>query len=403
MTLEHLDTIIAFVAVISGVSLLVTTLTQAVSAALGLRGTNLHWGVETLLRHVDPALSAHAAEITDKVLHHPLISDSSMSGIKTRLTARWRLANSIRKDELLAILHELAAAPTPAGAQPLAWKASLQDALDTLDRADADRLLQLVPAIRKALPDQPNDAEEIVSRLAATAGVATGKIDQWFDSVMDRVAQRFVLHTRLWTVVFSVVLAFALHLDAVRIYSQLSSDSDLRTRIVASADALTKKAEELNATTGAQPAAVYIDAMKRLLAAHPVELQALPPPVGFTDLAGGRAWLEQALQAAKVAPADPWLERYEAEVSREALRTAAQNFHSLVNDRLTLQLIPVPYPPVSSYWAPNWVHFWGTLASAVLLSLGAPFWFNLLKDLSSLRPVIAKKQAREAAAKAGSG
>jgi hypothetical protein len=31
------------------------------------------------------------------------------------------------------------------------------------------------------------------------------------------------------------------------------------------------------------------------------------------------------------------------------------------------------------------------LASAALLSLGAPFWFNLLKALTNLRPALAQQ------------
>jgi hypothetical protein len=34
----------------------------------------------------------------------------------------------------------------------------------------------------------------------------------------------------------------------------------------------------------------------------------------------------------------------------------------------------------------------GVLATAALLSLGAPFWFNLLKSLTNLRPLVATKQ-----------
>jgi len=34
-------------------------------------------------------------------------------------------------------------------------------------------------------------------------------------------------------------------------------------------------------------------------------------------------------------------------------------------------------------------HFVGILATAGLLALGAPFWFNLLKNLMSLRPALA--------------
>jgi hypothetical protein len=31
-----------------------------------------------------------------------------------------------------------------------------------------------------------------------------------------------------------------------------------------------------------------------------------------------------------------------------------------------------------------------------LLSLGAPFWFNMLKTMSNLRPVLANKEHKEA-------
>jgi hypothetical protein len=34
-------------------------------------------------------------------------------------------------------------------------------------------------------------------------------------------------------------------------------------------------------------------------------------------------------------------------------------------------------------------HLLGILATAGLLALGAPFWFNLLKNLTSLRPALA--------------
>lgn len=34
-------------------------------------------------------------------------------------------------------------------------------------------------------------------------------------------------------------------------------------------------------------------------------------------------------------------------------------------------------------------HFWGMVITAALLTLGAPFWFNLLKNLMNLRPAVA--------------
>ena len=36
-------------------------------------------------------------------------------------------------------------------------------------------------------------------------------------------------------------------------------------------------------------------------------------------------------------------------------------------------------------------HFWGMAASVLFLSLGAPFWFNLLKQMSQLKSVVTTK------------
>jgi hypothetical protein len=38
-----------------------------------------------------------------------------------------------------------------------------------------------------------------------------------------------------------------------------------------------------------------------------------------------------------------------------------------------------------------WPHLMGTLATVLLLSLGAPFWFNTLRQLSNLKPLVAQK------------
>lgn len=40
-------------------------------------------------------------------------------------------------------------------------------------------------------------------------------------------------------------------------------------------------------------------------------------------------------------------------------------------------------------------HLLGILITASLLSLGAPFWFNALKTVSALKPIVASKAASE--------
>jgi hypothetical protein len=296
-----------------------------------------------LLKHADPNLAAYAKTIAQEVLTHPIISDSVLTDWK--VGQYWQIASAISKDELIQILRTLAkqTGSTDGGPQPEPWAIALANSLDQLNSSVADKLLQLSPVLKQAIPPEVANADYIISQLAGSAEQLTGAINQCFDTMMDRVSQQFTMHTRMFTVLFSMLIAFALHLDAFKLLTQLSSDSELRARLVTSADVITKKADEMKLTSTNEPPVTYAAAINQLT-------------------------------------------------------NAASDFQSILEDRLKLQLLPDPYPSISTYWKPSWTHFWGTLASAALLSLGAPFWFNILKTLSSLQPVLAKKKQDEPAA-----
>ena len=399
MTLGHLDTIIAFVAIIAGVSVLVTTFTQAVSAVLGLRGTNLYWGIQTLLLNVDPNLEAHVEIIAQQILHHPLISDSSFSDRSHDFFARWKLASAIRQDELIKILRMLAKPPGETeGVASEPWRAALRLSLDRLMPAESEKLLTALPEIKKLFPDDPTKVEAVMAQLIPTAEQLTADIGDWFNPVMDRVSQRFAMHTRCWTVVFAVILAFLLQLDAFKLFNTLSSDPALTAQVVANIDGLTKKADEILATEPGGKANGYIAAMKQLIKAHPEALNTLPEPAGFSTLDGGQQWLAGKLPALPPAEVEKWTKAYEAQVQQSNLRTAAANLNFALENQLSFHLVPDPYPdPVYRNWVPTEHAFWGILASVALLSLGAPFWFNLLKTMSNLRPILANKESKERA------
>jgi hypothetical protein len=400
MTLEHLDTIISFVVIITGVSLVITTLTQMVSALLSLRGSNLRWGVQTLLKELDPNLEAHARAIAEKVLHHPLISDSTLSKFGGWINRRWRLASTVRKDELIKILRILGSQTETQkpGKTEEPWRGALAQSLQVLDTGAVENIQRAAPAIKDLLPGDSAQANEIIDQVASTAEHLSGSISQWFDSIMDRVSQRFAVQTRIWTVLFALVIALGLHLDTFRLITQLSADADLRGRLVASSDALLKKADEILVSSGGSPA-VYVTAMKQLVGDHPDDLKGFPTPSGFVDLNGGKEWLVKQLPAERIADTTKWFREYQSLVPQAGLRSAADEFHSILNKKLEFQLIPKPYPqPFYNYWTPSWFHLVGILVTAVLLSLGAPFWFNILKTLTNLRPILARKEQKEAEA-----
>jgi hypothetical protein len=298
--LELLDSILAFSAVLLGLSLLVTVLVQGLGALVNLRGWALAQGLAELFAQakIEPR---DAAELAQKILTHPLVSDSTLRN--TRLT-HWIQASAIRKEELLRLL------------------------------ADAEELGIEVSA-------------DVRARLDKAASV----VSVWFDGQMDRVSQTFAHRARSLTITVSFLTAFALHIDASVLLGRMFSDSETRAKLVASV-----------------------------------------------------ATLEA--QAARITKAPPSGER----AGVDEVRAAAGELGNL---RTTLEASGVDVLPrfgeaanvkagVHTYWdylawhdGDGWRHFLGILAAGTLLSLGAPFWFNLLRQLANLRTVLANKEAAE--------
>lgn len=67
----------------------------------------------------------------------------------------------------------------------------------------------------------------------------------------------------------------------------------------------------------------------------------------------------------------------------------AASVHGQLQDS-GIELWPSPYPG----W-PTRQELPGLLVSSALLSLGAPFWFNLLKTLTNLRPLVATREEND--------
>ena len=246
--------------------------------------------------------------------------------------------------------------------------------------------------------------------LGAVSQPAADRLEKWFNSAQDRAQQWFAMHTRALTVAGAVVAAFLLQLDTLELLRTLSTNPDVRAKLVARADALERQSEGL--VSQEISSATHRQVMQQIRqefpsSAVPAGLDNLPPSESTREKA--EAWLAVNLrdnpgEAAVVA-------RYDQVVRREQLGqdlATLQNL-GLVNQQAGLQLMPDPYP---LQWNPDWPHsadhwysfmvqspgkYWswplrhlaGILLSAILLSLGGPFWFNLLKQLSDLRPALA--------------
>jgi len=559
MTLEHLDTVIAFAVVMLGVSLVITVGTQMVVSLLGLRGTNLRKSLTDLFENVSPDREArrYAKEIARRVLRHPLISDSvfarfclrldkvpympadaasklqwAVSEIPLRpwlggalagfflwpitlwvmkylwldevrqvsdlvagyvplldffghpwrsgalagaiffgLLSCWRLATSIRYDELIATLEKaseppLGTLPDPAQRAMLVLAGEAQSESRTKTRQ--------APTQPERLEDDTDAhgeggvalaVEKAVAQVPAVEEPRTEGLRAWFEQAMQRASQRFTVQARVVTAVLSLVFVFAAHLDAIRLFETLSTDSQLRAQLVASAEAMTRQAEQASPARlgaglqgGRSPVPdIYRKAMAAILesrpALHPAsttppskipssragaqvlpavaptteaspqkgEAKASTPPKpkavaapapkedkatleakakatkalearpGFASREDAVAWLRETLYG------DPAVENLVAEYEQEVNAALVSDADKLIDHSasLTSELARFEFhllPEVWPGWKPTKHELPGLLVAAVFLSLGAPFWYNTLKSLASLRPLLTTNQ-----------
>jgi len=437
--LEKLDTLIAFAVVMLAVSLIITIFTQIISTVLGLRGSNLLWGIETLLKELAPGLSTEdnpdaPRKVAEYVLTHPLISDSMFARIEDVwligpvvkvlmqvpligwVIMRWRCATAIGPDELARMLDRLAAADPAVGT---ALKYLLADPDPEADRRAKLLNAALAPFVPPAALAQGYafQVDKILQQAAESARQSVGKLEAWFNSSMDRVSQRFAMQVRIWTVVFAFCLAFGVHMDSLRLFEQISTNSAVRSALVgirgdvlgeakaiippAAAPSATPATAAAPATDAPVSAEVLQEALTALKTSAPSAAIPKKIDVGIATVKEVQTWLQDG----KGVPRET-VEKYPGFVI-SALVARADDIDKQLQ-KAGVDLIPSPYPGDPNQWWPSRVvhelfnfnhsnrNFLGILLTAAFLSLGAPFWYNALKNLSNLRTVVANKQDQAA-------
>jgi hypothetical protein len=410
--LLYLDTLIGFSVVMLLISLLITILTQMVSALVNHRGSNLRWGLKTLFEHVGPALypklTANANRLAHEVLKHSLISDSWFSDLKAvrwllkvpvvkTVLGRIQLASAIRPAELTNILGQIAASSDKPGvlgdledADWAALKVEIAALLDAPNPAATREMTQsagVAAAAVKAIADQAKTPllQDSVNAIRGTAG----KLEAWFGSMMDRVAQKFTMYMRLWTVLFAGAFAIATGLNSITLLGELYNNGTLRTALAGMAQQATAIAGTV-LDKGNSLEAGLTSALKQ--ATRDATAGGAPQPPEIRTTAEGIAWIQANVPAGQRAAALSRFDTASAAASQKVLQDAAQNAAntSAVASQAGFDILECRWPA-----KPDARYLLGVLITAALLSLGAPFWFNALKSMTNLRPILASKEKAE--------
>ncbi len=429
--LTYLDTAIGFIVVMLATSLLITTLTQIVSAMVNHRGSNLQWGLKTLFANIDPGvfpnLARHADELAREVLSHCLISDSWFSGNRFaekvgatipplgRWFARFRLASAIRPAELADILRALAAAKRRQAAGAPADEATMlndfaQEISDMLAETDpsAARDVQMVAAAAAALPGGVQLAAPAVNAAQAAINNASnsiGRLEVWFGSMMDRVSQKFAMYMRLWTVGFACAFALISGLNTMDLLGEIYHNGVVRDALVGAGQQMTATAASAldpQNSLSAKFTAVLLQALQAQGIAAPN-----PTPVIATTVAGTN-WITTNVPADKQQAVLSAFDTGSQAAIQKSLADNQQTAQSLLQltSKAGVDIVKLHWPknffhggqPADLWKAFAWRfrYFLGVALTAILLSFGAPFWFNALKSLANLRPVLASKQDAQA-------
>ncbi len=375
--LKTLDILIGVATVMLLFSMAVTIVTQFVAKLMQSRGKNLLEGLAGLLKQIDPNIGKEVAgKIAETLLKHPLVAE-----------ANGKLGEVIHREEFTTLLMGLSAGESAATLEPVAKKA-LDDLLAKNGITDPAGTLKNIRAAALQLealrPDLANDVRHGMAILQEAKSQFVAKVHGWFDQTVDRVSSRFTVTARIITFVAALIIAVTVQLDTFALVNRLSVDDQFREAVKGSADKVMKDALAANqasgspnATSTASPTPTPVAALTTPASSPTATPAATATPTSSNPGASGTSTSPTPTPM----PTPP-----------QTAASAQSQYYTLLS---TAGLVTLP-TDFGTWWDKlNWAKIPGILLSALLLSLGAPFWYGRLQDLLKLRSVVAQNDATQ--------
>jgi hypothetical protein len=401
--LQQIDNAIAFSVVMLMLSLIITAVVQVITALTDLRGRNLASGLSNLLRQIEPEFrqrvpgrATMGEYIADVVVSHPAIAHAG-----TR-------AKAVSQSELISVLRDLCS-PNPATEIDEKAKITLKKLLDERVPCGGEiaaAAQALAQQLGSQLQGQKAEVKAAVDAVFGTVSKLEHQVGQWFDTVMDRLSDIFTRTTRVITVSISLLFVLALQIDSGEILQQITNSPELRARLTAMTDPALSQASKIFDNPDRAKAALTdvknnhtgrsTDQDKQIVAALE------KAPTDLSSCVAGKRWFGE--NAKMIPSADTVQKEFDDACQNRTLQAAGNSYQEIAKIHADLMQADLKIIPaqiggqnVFDSWA-HWCaafgvrrHLAGILASIVFLSLGAPFWFNTLRQLSNLKPAIAEK------------
>lgn len=371
-----LDVAIGMVFIYLLLSLLCTATNELIELLLKKRAIDLERGIRELLVPTESKLDASdtgkkdTPDIVERIYDHPLVNSLyggtyKTSGIKSKVIAfrRTQLPSYIpARNFALALMDTV----MPQGG-PNATSTPLRTQLENFGN----------PRLKEALTPLVDAAAGDVARTRAN-------IEEWFNSSMDRVSGWYKRRSHIIALVLGFGVAVAVNADSVLIVRRLASDRALRDSLVASANLYAQEAAKPAATPAASPA--------------PTPVGTPSPQQPATGVAPSPTPTPQTASSATPSPSpSPSQMPCEAACSGETPECKLKKAQC----EITALGLPIGWSNQKDERL-NWKartagehiqdHLFGWLLTALAISLGAPFWFDLLNKFIVIRSTVKPRE-----------
>jgi len=373
MLLDMLGILVGFMAVMLLLSLVVTALTEFLQSLLRLRPRNLTFCLTSLL---EQALAPAPGEAPGENGAEPAAAPASAAPPDPRQAGK--LARGIMR------LHRFQPRrqAVTAGAGVSAGVAAAIAPAPPLSSID----LQAVQdgLVRQGVELSPRQAE----RLERLCPEAQASMRARFERNVKRVA--FAL---------AVLVAFVMQVSSLSLLSRLADDAEFRARAVAAGERLADAGEGGDGLILSPRSYEEVSeaALADLQRRHPEEAEYLEQASGIgasrTDIL---AELDLILREESHPNRTALLEEYARLLDAEHRRSIGRSLAQLGRNEAELAALDIR--PWHSGWAyyREWENVLGVAITAILISLGAPFWHDLLRKTVSVLRDVRPEPARPA-------
>jgi hypothetical protein len=397
------------------------------------RASDLERGVRELLTTED---GADPGNLVEKIYNHGMVSglfkgtyEASRIGSRLRHVIGTNLPSYIPSRNFALALMDLilpGKAAQPSGATnatpppPPEVKLSNPPPPSLLPTQQGNPLYDLRNAVNSSdlLKENERVRTALISLIDAAgndASKARENIEDWFNSGMDRVSGWYKRRSQIVIFVIALVVTIGMNADSVTIAKKLSTSKALRESLVAAADAYAKANATANPTSPPTPTQTPKQAPPPKASSSP---NASPTPKATPT--------PRATPTPKTPPTPTPTATPKPEASSESTdaclaksgweKECKNNEDSpsckLKKAQCSIQSLGLPLGwdnpdeptsiwPGFHFWEGNvwsgWVgqirlHFLGWLLTALAVSLGAPFWFDMLNKIIVVRSTVKPKE-----------